>query len=122
MKSQGSNTMSPVANSARVSPLTRTVVVWTNGSTSVSIQGPIGLNVSLFLLRQKDRSACCHSRALTSLPIVQPNTDSWASARDALRSRRPRTATTSPSASKRPVTSGGTSMASPCPTKALFAR
>ena len=122
MKSHGSNTMSPVANSARASPLTRTVVVWAIGSTSVSIQGPIGLNVSLFLLRQNERSARCHSRALTSLPMVQPNTDSWASARDALRTRRPMTATTSPSASKRPVTSGGTSIAWPCPTSALLAR
>ena len=82
----------------------------------------MGLNVSLFLLRQNERSERCHSRALTSLPIVQPNTDSCASARDALRTRRPMTATTSPSASKRPVTSGGTSMGSPCPIKALFAR
>ena len=122
MKSHGSKTMSPVANSACTAPLTRTVVVWTMGSTPVSIHGPMGLKVSLFLLRQNDRSQRCHSRALTSLPIVQPNTDSCASARDALRKRRPRTATTSPSASKRPVTSGGTRIDSPCPINALFDR
>jgi hypothetical protein len=37
------------------------------------------LNVSLFLLRQNERSWCCQVRALTSLPIVQPKTDLRAS-------------------------------------------
>ena len=40
------------------------------GSRSVTIHGPIGLNVSVFLPRHNVRSPCCHVRSLTSLPIV----------------------------------------------------
>src|SRR3546814_4681746 len=48
---------------------------------------PMGLNVSLFLLRQNVRSWCCQVRALTSLPMVQPKTDLRASSYVAWRRR-----------------------------------
>lgn len=122
MWSKGSKTMSPVGNRARTSPLTRRVVVWASASTSVSIQGPIGLKVSLFLLRHRVRSSCCQARALTSLPIVQPKTASCASWRVAYRRVRPMTATSSGSASNRPRTPWGFTIAVRWPVSALLAR
>src|SRR3977135_2271407 len=54
-------------------PFTFTTVSMVSRSTSVSIQGPIGLNVSAFLARHSPRSAFCQLRSLTSFPIVLPN-------------------------------------------------
>ncbi len=51
-------------------PLTLTMVSILSRSTSVSIQGPIGLKVSAFLDRHNERSAFCQVRSLTSLPMV----------------------------------------------------
>ena len=39
-------------------------------STSVSIHGPMGLKVSVFLERHKVPSIACQLRSLTSLPMV----------------------------------------------------
>jgi hypothetical protein len=72
--------MSPVRKDACTVPSTVMVVVDASGSASVTIHGPIGLNVSLFLHRQNVRSDRCQTRALTSLPIVQPNTAAFAAA------------------------------------------
>ena len=72
--------MSPVGKDDFTSPSTAMVVVEASGSASVTIHGPIGLNVSLFLQRQNVRSDRCQPRALTSLPIVQPNTAAFAAA------------------------------------------
>src|SRR5579884_458950 len=102
MKSNGSKIMSAVAKLLRCSPSTVTLVVAPARSKSVAIHGPIGLNVSAFFARQNVRSAFCQVRALTSLPIVQPNTASRASSRELRRRRFPMTATTSGSASRRP--------------------
>lgn len=52
------------------------------GSSPETIQGPMGLKVSLFLARHSVRSLACQFRSLTSLPIVQPNTQSNASSRE----------------------------------------
>src|SRR5436305_12586974 len=54
-------------------PFTFTMVSMASRSTSVSIHGPIGLKVSAFLARHSPRSAFCHDRSLTSLPIISPN-------------------------------------------------
>src|SRR5262245_49944075 len=51
-------------------PLTRMTVSIASRSTSVSIHGPIGLKVSAFLARHSPRSAFCHVRSETSLPMV----------------------------------------------------
>src|SRR5579871_4624026 len=51
-------------------PLTRTMVSILSRSTDVSIHGPIGLKVSVFLARHRPRSAFCQVRSLTSLPMV----------------------------------------------------
>src|SRR3954468_4471544 len=51
-------------------PFTFMMVSILSRSTSVSIHGPIGLNVSAFLARHSPRSAFCHVRSLTSLPMV----------------------------------------------------
>src|SRR6185437_9231323 len=51
-------------------PLTLMMVSALSRSTSVSIQGPIGLKVSVFLARQSPRSAFCQVRSDTSLPMV----------------------------------------------------
>ena len=64
------NSMSSVRKRVVTSPLRRTVVSAASRSTSVSIHGPIGLKVSVFLPRQNVRSAACQVRSLTSLPIV----------------------------------------------------
>ena len=56
-------------------------------SSAVTMNGPIGLNVSLFLHRQKVRSVRCQPRTLTSFPIVQPKIPARASAELACRSR-----------------------------------
>ena len=114
--------MSPVGNDAFTSPSTRIVVVAASGSTSVTIHGPIGLNVSLFLHRQKVRSVRCQPRALTSFPIVQPKIPSRASSGVACRSGRPMTATSSPSATSGSSQSAGRTIGDWCPVSALFAR
>jgi len=51
-------------------PLTRITVSILSRLTSVSIHGPIGLNVSAFLERHSPRSAFCQLRSETSLPMV----------------------------------------------------
>src|SRR4051812_13695026 len=51
-------------------PFTLTMVSIASRSASVSIHGPIGLKVSAFFARHNPRSAFCHVRSLTSLPIV----------------------------------------------------
>ena len=86
------------------------------------MNGPIGLNVSLFLHRQNVRSERCQPRADTSFPIVQPKTASRASATDACRTGRPMTATSSPSATSGSAQSDGRTIGDRCPVSALFAR
>jgi hypothetical protein len=62
--------MFPVLNCVATRPFTRTIVCIVSRSTSVSIHGPMGLKVSLFLQRQNVRSICCHVRSLKSFPMV----------------------------------------------------
>ena len=122
MKSYGSKSMSPVGKDAFISPSTRTVVVADSGSASVTMYGPIGLNVSLFLQRQNVRSTLCQPRALTSFPIVQPNTAALASSLVQCLTVLPMTATSSPSATSGSAQSAGRTIGSRCPIRALLAR
>ena len=122
MRSYGSKSMSPVGKEARTSPSTRTVVVADSGSAPHTMNGPIGLNVSLFLHRQKVRSDRCQPRALTSFPIVQPSTAAVASARVQCLTGFPITVTSSPSATSGSSQSDGRTIGERCPVSALLAR
>ncbi len=64
------NSMALVAKRVVSTPLTRTRVSRASRSTSVSIHGPMGLNVSVFLARHSVRSDFCQARSLTSLPML----------------------------------------------------
>ena len=66
-------------------------------SASVSIQGPMGLKVSVFLARHMVRSEACQVRSLTSLPTVYPSTQERASSSERFLACLPITTTSSPS-------------------------
>ncbi|MNT64999.1 hypothetical protein D3C71_1356120 [compost metagenome] len=70
MKASTPNSISLVPKRVVSLPFTLTTVSMRSRSAPVSIQGPIGLKVSLFLARQNVRSEACQFRSLTSLPIV----------------------------------------------------
>ena len=91
---------SAVDASWRTSPLTVHRIERRPGSGSssrVTIQGPIGQNVSRLLARTHCPSWTCMSRAETSLRQVYPSTASSASAAATSRVRRPMTTPSSAS-------------------------
>ena len=101
---------------------TRTWISWLLGSSSVSIAGPIGLDVSAFLPRHMVRSENCQARSLRSLPSVYPSTQLKASSFDRFFALRPMTATNSPSNWTGPTASDGMTMVSPLAISALGER
>ena len=62
--------MSLVSKEIVSSPFSLTVVTIWLRSASVSIQGPMGLKVSVFFALHKVLSDACQVRSLTSLPTV----------------------------------------------------
>src|SRR3984893_15567342 len=74
MKAAGPKIMLLVLKRNLSPPLPRMLLCAASRSKSVSIHGPIGLKVSVFLARHMVRSPDCQVRSLMSLPIVQPST------------------------------------------------